>query len=411
MKLAFINSFCGYGSTGSGVLRRKQMFESWGHQVRVYYGINEQKDLNDCYYFSNKLIYKIENRISIFLGLSGMLSFIPTIKLLSNLRKYNPDVIWISNIHGNYVNEYWLLTALKKMNKWVVYGMPDEYAFLGKCCSAYDCDKYKIPPGCRKCPHVHDYPVSKFFDNSSLKFALKKKAYHNFNKLILRSAPYVVNKAHESILLSDKEYFASDSSVDLENIFYPRDTKEIKQKLGISDHIVVVLCCAPFRDKLKGVKYFVEAAKQCKRDDIIFIDVGFGEEEIEIPSNFIRLPYEKNKNILAQYYSLADLYVCPSVSDAQPNACLEALGCGTPILGFNVSGIPYIAESPFGIFVEPVSAKGLLEIITTIKKKDKITINQCRNYAIERFSMEASYKRFFEFGEMLQKRVDNDKRR
>ncbi len=116
MKFVFVNSFCGYGSTGSGVIRRKKMFESWGHDVYVFYGVKKQDCLDHkCVYFQNELLYKIENKISMLTGLSGMLSFIPTIKLVNNLNKINPDVVWISNIHGNYVNENMLLRYLKKI--------------------------------------------------------------------------------------------------------------------------------------------------------------------------------------------------------------------------------------------------------------------------------------------------------
>ena len=85
--------------------------------------------------------------------------------------------------------------------------MPDEYAFLGKCCSLYDCNKYLRETGCSKCKHLKEYPASLFFYNSHLKFKLKQKAYKGFDRLILVSAPYVVRKAHSSVLLKDKEYF------------------------------------------------------------------------------------------------------------------------------------------------------------------------------------------------------------
>lgn len=409
MKFALINSLI-TGSTGRGVKKNYDRLKERGHVVKVFYGRKTDNDIEsrDFVYFGNKNSSRIHILGSYFLGLNGRMSNIQTSKLLRMLDEYNPDIVWLSNLHGSYLNVFRLLNYLKKKDIWTVYGMPDEYAFCGKCCSAYDCEKYKT--GCEKCPHLHDYPRSYIFDNSKTLFNLKKQAYDGFEKIVFRSAPYVVNKAKESALLKDKEFFVTDSSVDMTRYFYPRETDKLRQELGIARSTKVLLLCAPIKDALKGGEFFLEAARRCVDEDFVFINVSYGGDTSSLPSNFIALPFERDRDRLAEFYSLADAYVCTSKSDAQPNACLEALGCGTPIIGFNTSGVPYIAPNEFGTFVAPFDIDELVLAIKQQPIKTEKFIAKCREYALSRFSIEASNVVYDTFLEEICSRVKSNKR-
>ena len=408
MKFAIIGSYYLFGSTGKSVYKNKKRIEALGHQVNVYYGNHKSKeDAGDVIYIGNRFLNYLHVIGGVYLGLTGVLSNFSTTKLIRHLKKYKPDVVWLTGVHGYYVNWYRLIKFLKKNNIWTVYTMTDEFAFTGKCCSTFDCEKYKT--GCHHCPHLKNYPESRIFDNSKFVFNLKKKAYAGWDKVVFRSAPYVVNKAKESYLLKDKEMFAGDSSVDIERVYYPRDPGELRKKLGIADSKKVAMLCAPSTDPHKGSEYFVECARLCEKDDIVFIQVAFNGDESSLPSNFIPISYVGDPNELAEYYSLADVYVCTSLSDAQPNTCLEAMGCGTPIAGFNISGVPYVAPEEFGTFVEPKNAEALAQVIRNIPRKTEESIGKCHIYAKNRFSIEASNDKHAEFVNEMCERVRKDK--
>ncbi len=408
MKIAIVAGFYKYGSTGKGVHKNYARIKNLGHDVRVFYGKKEQENtVQDIVYFGNRLFYYFNVFLGRYSGLSDVLPFFETGKLIRKLKKYNPDIVWLSGIHGYYVNWYRLIKFLKKNNIWTVYGMTDEFAFMGKCCSSFECEKYKT--GCHHCPHLKNYPESLIFDNSKFVFNLKKKVYDGWDKVVFRSAPYVVNKARESYLLKDKELYASDSSVDITHVYYPRDSKELRQKLGIDENKKVALLCAPSNDPHKGANYFVECARLCENDDVVFIQVSFNGDKNNLPSNFIPISYVSNPNELAEYYSLADVYVCTSISDAQPNTCLEAMGCGTPIAGFNISGVPYVAPEEFGTFVEAKNAEELARVVRDIPRKTAESINNCHLYAKNRYSIEASNDIHAAFVNEMCERVRKDK--
>lgn len=408
MKVAIIAGFYKYGSTGKGVHKNYIRIKNIGHDVKVFYGKKKQEDVNeDIIYFGNRLSYYANVILGRYTGLGDVLPFFETWKLIRKLKKYKPDIVWLSGVHGYYVNWYRLIKFLKKNKIWTVYTMTDEFAFMGKCCSSFECEKYKT--GCHHCPHLRNYPESLIFDNSKFVFNLKEKAYNGWDKVVFRSAPYVVNKARESYLLKDKELYAGDSSVDITQVYYPRDSKELRNKLNIGENKKVALLCAPSTDPHKGAEYFVECAHLCEKDDIVFIQVSFNGDKQNLPSNFIPVSYVSNPNELAEYYSLADVYVCTSISDAQPNTCLEAMGCGTPIVGFNISGVPYVAPKEFGTFVEPKNAEALAQVIRDIPRKTDGSISRCHIYAKNRYSIEASNDRHTEFVNEMCERVRKDK--
>ena len=408
MKFAIIAGFYKYGSTGKSVHKNYTRIKNLGHDVKVFYGKKKQEDDNkDIVYFGNRLSYYMSVILGRYTGLSDVLPIFRTHKLIKELKKYKPDVVWLSGIHGYYVNWSRLIKYLKKNNIWAVYSMTDEFAFMGKCCSSFECEKYKT--GCHDCPHLKNYPESLIFDNSKFVFNLKKKAYDGWDKVVFRSAPYVVDKARGSYLLKDKILYAGDSSVDINNVYYPRDSHELRQKLGIKENQKVAMLCAPSTDPHKGAEYFVECARACEKDDIVFIQVAFNGDESTLPSNFIPISYVGNPNELAEYYSLSDVYVCTSLSDAQPNTCLEAMGCGTPIVGFNISGVPYVAPEEFGTFVEAKNVEKLADAVRNVPKKTEESIEKCHTYAKARFSIEASNDLHAAFVNEMCERVRKDK--
>jgi glycosyltransferase involved in cell wall biosynthesis len=99
--------------------------------------------------------------------------------------------------------------------------------------------------------------------------------------------------------------------------------------------------------------------------------------------------------------------VCTSIADAQPNACLNALGCGTPIIGFNVSGVPYVASEEFGTFVEPFDVDALSEAIKNVKKKTSESIMACYQYALNRYGLEAGERKYRELFDKLIENVES----
>lgn len=410
MKVAIINAVCGYSSTGKNVVYLYNFFKNEGYEVKIFYGIKYEEnknDIEDFVYFGNNVLFKLDHIVSALTGWSDSLANKQTDDLLTELKHFKPDIVLLYNIHGGYLNEFRLLEYCKLNIKWTLYFMPDEYSFTGKCCYTKDCNKYMCQKGCYSCEQQRTTPRSLIFDNSQRIFKKKEKAYNSFDNITFVSAPYIVEKGKKSWLLKDKEFFDIDSFVDIKNMYYPRDVTQVRKELKIDERKRVVMLCASLSSPYKGAVFFHEAARRCIGvDDLVFINVGFDGDINKCSSNMIAIKYIHDQNKLSELLSLADAYVCTSISDAQPNACLNALGCGTPIIGFNVSGVPFVASAEFGDFVEPFNIELLVSAIKNVKKKTKERINQCHNYAMQRFSLEASEKKLKELMDKVINRIE-----
>ncbi len=71
------------------------------------------------------------------------------------------------------------------------------------------------------------------------------------------------------------------------------------------------------------------------------------------PDNVIALGRTENQQELAEYYSMADVFVICSAMENLPTTCLEALCCGTPVAGFASGGTAETAPAPLGRFCAP----------------------------------------------------------
>ena len=396
MRVLLINTFYNQESTGKLMHNFRTFLLQGNHEVLMLYGHGPLSDDPGLVRLSSDLEGKVHNALGRITGMNGCFSPLATRKAESLIRSFHPDVAYLGNLHGHYINIYKLYDILRSEQIPVIQIMWDEYSMTGACAFSYDCDKYKGT--CGECPHKKDYPISLWFDTSAVLQKKKARAYRN-QTIGFVGVPYTAAKAGGSSLLNSFPIFPVDEAVDQENLFYPRDPSALKKELGISDDKKVVLNVCPYPSIRKGGKYYLELARKCLSDpELIFVHVGFRGNPSECPANFIPIGYVKDQNRLAQFYSAADLFVCTSLAETQPNTCLEAMSCGTPICGFNISGIPTCAEAPYGRYVPFEDTEALRAIVLNTPKKTPESIQELRAYARSRFSSDHYNEALFSAG-------------
>jgi len=180
--------------------------------------------------------------------------------------------------------------------------------------------------------------------------------------------------------------------VDLE-LFKPRGKRKSKTILGFKDMFVTLFVGRLVPEK--GVKEFVDVAVLAADiKSIIFVVIGMGPL-----ADYVKEVGKKVKNLryigwvpndeLGVYYSAADVMVYPSVTnEAFGRTIIEALACGTPVIGANRGAIPEIIDSSVGFIVQPIPSEIKEKILFLYNNSDflrKLT-ESCREYAQEHFS-------------------------
>lgn len=88
---------------------------------------------------------------------------------------------------------------------------------------------------------------------------------------------------------------------------------------------------------------------------------------------------------LRALYSAADALVVPSRQDNLPNTAVEAQACGTPVVAFNIGGLPDIVEHQCtGYLAKPFETEDLAVGIRWVLEEN--LRKQSRELAVERFS-------------------------
>jgi len=151
--------------------------------------------------------------------------------------------------------------------------------------------------------------------------------------------------------------------------FYPINKEESRVKLNLPLNVPVVLFVGSLI-KRKGEYTLLEATKilREKKVNLKVIIIGDGPESNGVKhyiiknelNNMVTILKGITNSELLLYYNAADLFVMPSFSEPFGLVYIEAMSCGTPVIGPNSTATPEVIPSEdYGFLVPPRDAKSL----------------------------------------------------
>ena len=149
-------------------------------------------------------------------------------------------------------------------------------------------------------------------------------------------------------------------------VFAPRDRSAARAVFGVPDNAFVLLFAAEgVANPRKGFQVLAEAlslvATECP--NLYLLSLGTGSTP-QLPAG-MRLLHRhlgafSDDRLLASFYSAGDLFVIPSLQEAFGQTALEAMACGSPVVGFDTGGIPdMITGGHTGLLARAGDAKDL----------------------------------------------------
>lgn len=339
MRILLINSVCGTGSTGRICTDLAQQFEKEGHTVKIAYGRQEYVPPQFQKYavrIGTDLDVKLHAIQTRLFDTHGFGSKHTTKRFLKWAEDYNPDLIWLHNIHGYYLNIEMLFGWLKNRphtpKKWTLH---DCWAFTGHCSyfTVANCNKWQTH--CAKCPQKKRYPASLFLDNSYQNFKRKQAAFTGVeNMQLITPSKWLADLVKYSFL---KEYPVEVVYNTIDKTVFKPTPSNFRQKYGLENK-KIILGVASVWDERKGLADFIKLAGMLD-DKYTIVLVGLADKQLKaLPKNCVGIKRTNSPQELAAIYTAADVFFNPTYEDNYPTVNLEAQACGTPVITYDTGG-------------------------------------------------------------------------
>lgn len=398
MKVLLINSVCGIGSTGRICTDLAQQFEKDGHEVKIAYGReNFVPDQFQKYAvrIGSDLDVKLHGIRTRVLDEHGFGSVNATKKFLKWADTYEPDLLWLHNIHGYYINVEllfeWIKSRPDMQVKWTLH---DCWAFTGHCThfSVAKCEQWKTL--CQKCPEKDRYPASKLKDNCRKNYVRKCQAFTGVkNMKLITPSKWLADLVKQSFL---KEYPVEVCYNTIDKTIFKPTPSDFRKRYGLQEKMIILGVASTWSDR-KGLNDFYRLAEllderyaivlvglsekqsqelsqkmqeveQETKEKIIFensvseenfiykkhgivIEPGvlnlyravtnLKKEDCSVKvgkTKIVCIPKTSSSLKLAMLYSMADVFVNPTYEDNYPTVNLEAKACGTKVITYNTGG-------------------------------------------------------------------------
>ena len=225
------------------------------------------------------------------------------------------------------------------------------------------------------------------FDLDRWTFERKKKHWKALGAKIhmVAASRWLQDQTNQSYLMSEWATTKIPHVVDTVE-FFPQPQVTSRSDLGIHTHapLVAFLASAGVSDARKGWDLLSQALNHASRTfpDLLVVIAG------PVPDHKVRQEVTSQTRAkfhwqgvintneqLRRIYSAADVVAVPSREDNMPLTAIEALACGTPVVGFNVGGISdVVTGSTIGYLARPGDvedfSRGLLHVLSSRNSVD-----------------------------------------
>lgn len=280
MKVLIINSVCGIRSTGRICTELADRFAEQGNEVKIAYG--RMDEVPEKY---QKYAVRIGTKWDCTLHMlrtrmwdqHGFGSVRATKKFLEWVGEYQPDLIWLHNIHGYYINAEMLFDWIKRhpdvQVKWTLH---DCWAFTGHCSyfTAIQCEQWKTH--CENCPQLRRYPACYGRGNAYRNYERKRAAFTGVRHMeLITPSQWLADLVKQSFL---KEYPIMIHYNTINTDVFKPTPGNFREKYGLQNKFIV-LGVASIWDERKGLQDFYRLAQMLDERFAIVL-VGLSKKQV-----------------------------------------------------------------------------------------------------------------------------------
>lgn len=396
MKVIQINAVYETSSTGRTTM---EMHEAMLHMgIESYVASPNLAALKEnSYQIGHRADWKRHALLSRITGKQGYFSAGATRQLLKYLDQLNPDIIHLRNLHANYINLNMLLSEISKRDICTVITLHDCWFYTGRCVYYIECGCNRWLQECGNCPALHSGNNSLIFDRSSQMLADKKRLFSAIRKLaVIGVSQWVTNDASRSILKDASIIKCIYNWIDMD-IFRPRDCAALREEMNLKGKFVILGVSAGW-SKQKGIEVFTDLADMLPEDCQIVL-AGDASSVINKRDKIKFIGSVADIGRLSELYSMADVFVNPTIQETFGKTTAEAMASGTPVVAYNGTATPELVgtDGTGGYLIDQNRANLYFEQIMVIRQNSKLFYTeQVRARAEQMFSKDKNIQSYIE---------------
>ena len=392
MKIVGINSHPSGSTKNIMVSILNEAEDELGADTYAFWGMWKSKKTVDKK--RSSFGYQAENVLNAIVsrntGIHCQGSILGTWMLIQKLKRIEPDLVHIHNLHLWTINVPIIMNYIKRNNIPVVWTLHDCWAFTGHCAHFLQtgCEKWR--DGCYRCESLHRYPFSKL-DKTDVMWKKKRDWFSNVEKLqIVTPSEWLKNLVGQSFL-QNYPVKVINNGIDLE-IFKPI-ASDFRERHSLTGKFLVLGVAFQW-SHAKGLDVFINLAKDLDPELYRIVLVGTDDTiDRELPNIIISIHRTESQRKLAEIYTAADVFLNPTREENFPTTNLESLACGTPVITSSVGGCPETISNECGLVVNPEEFVHLNKIIEKCKEEKSFSKEKCIRFA-SRFRAVDKYKEY-----------------
>lgn len=258
--------------------------------------------------------------------------------LSSRVKKINPDVVHLFWVNAGFFK----IETLNKFKQPIVWTLHDMWPFTGGC--HYDDNCGQFQQSCGNCPALNS---NKEHDLSRQIWKRKQKAWSNVPIVVVATSNWLADMARVSSLFKNQRIEVIPNGIDIEK-YKPANKEAARDVYNLPKNKKLILFSAfsATSDKRKGSQYLIQALNEIAPtylgQETELVIVGASRPETP-PDLGMKIHYMGNfQDEISQVllYSAVDVLVAPSIQENLANTVMESLACATPVVAFNIGGMP-----------------------------------------------------------------------
>lgn len=323
-------------------------------------------------------------------------------RLFSRVNDLRPEIL---NLH--WLNDGFMrIETLPKFQQPIVWTLHDMWPFAGGEHYVGESVRYKEGYSAQNRPSAETG-----LDVNRWIWERKRKSWSKMTNLVI-AAPsrWLAKCAGESVLFGRFRIEVLPNGID-HNRFHPMDHAVARRILGLPEDKKLILFGAgsATSDKRKGFHLLVEALKHLESQvnpldyELVVFGSSSGDDSFEMKTHYLGNLHDEIS--MALVYAATDVFVAPSLEDNLPNTVLESLSCGTPVVAFNIGGIPdMVSHEKNGFLATPFDptelARGLLWVSKDERRWKELS-EEARTTIVGKFTLQCSARSYLDLYEEL----------